>query len=227
MSSRHRVAGTCVDFLSLLPEPKREQLLAGAHRIRYPAASLAYVPDQPDYAAVLLRGLIRIYVATSGGRQATVHYVHADELLAWGLGDRSGIKVHVQAVSEAEVTILDIDRLRRLALADPDIAWALFRYMVGLEANSTRIIAVRTLGTLVERLAFDLLDRACTTQTESGQLVLHATQQQLADSIASAREVVARALRNLRDDGIIATSPGFVRVLDVRRLENIVSRALI
>jgi CRP-like cAMP-binding protein len=216
-----------MDFFSLLAEPKRGQLLVGSHRIKYPAGSLAYVPDQPDYAVILDHGLIRIYVSTRSGGQATVHYVHGHELLAWGIGDRPPIKVHVQAVTDADVTILDIDQLRQVASADPDVAWALFRYMVGLEANSTRLIAVRTLGSLMERLAYDLLDRACAHQTAPGPLDLHASQQQLADSIASAREVVARALRALREDGIIATAPRFVRVLDVRRLEEIVARAVL
>jgi DNA-binding transcriptional regulator LsrR (DeoR family) len=57
--------------------------------------------------------------------------------------------------------------------------------------------------------------------------MVRATQQQLADSIGSVREVVARALRKLRDDRIITTAPNSVRVVDVRRLENILTRALI
>ena len=43
--------------------------------------------------------------------------------------------------------------------------------------------------------------------------------EQLADSIGSVREVVARSLRELRDKQIVATGQNLVRVLDVERLE--------
>jgi hypothetical protein len=39
--------------------------------------------------------------------------------------------------------------------------------------------------------------------------------------------VVARSLRHLRKQGIVVTAQHFVRVLDVMRLEDIVSRAVI
>jgi CRP/FNR family cyclic AMP-dependent transcriptional regulator len=221
------VASDRIDFLSLLAEPKRNQLLEGSRRVRYPAGSLAYAPDEPDYAVIVGRGLIRLYVGTRSGRQATIHYIHPSELMSWGLAPRPSIKVHVQAVTDAMVTSLDVDMLRRQASVDPDISKALWTYMAALEATSTRIIAVRSLGDITERLAFDLLDRACASQLESGELMVRATQQQLADSIGSVREVVARALRKLRDDRIITTAPNSVRVVDVRRLENILTRALI
>jgi hypothetical protein len=54
---------------------------------------------------------------------------------------------------------------------------------------------------------------------------VRASQQQLADSIGSVREVVARSLRGLRDDRIVATGPNLVRVLDVERLEGIATQA--
>ena len=93
--------------------------------------------------------------------------------------------------------------------------------------HSTRVIAVRSLGDVTERLAFDLLDRACDSQLKSGRLMVRASQQQLADSIGSVREVVARSLRGLRDDRIVATGPNLVRVLDVERLEEIANEATV
>lgn len=221
------VASDCIDFLSLLAEPKRNQLLEGSRRVRYPAGSHAYVPDDPDYAVIVGRGLIRLYVGSRSGRQATIHYIHPGELMSWGLSTRPSIEIHVQAVTDATVTSLDVNLLRRQASVDIDVSTALWAYMAALEANSTRIIAVRTLGDITERLAFDLLDRACARQLESGELMVQATQQQLADSIGSVREVIARTLRKLRDDRIITTAPNCVRVVDVRRLENILMRALI
>ena len=221
------VASDRIDFLSLLAEPKRNQLLEGSRRVRYPAGSLAYAPGESDYAVIVGRGLIRLYVGSKSGRQATVHYIHPGELMSLGIASRPSIDVHVQAVTDTMVTSLDLNLLRHHASVDVELSAALWAYMAALEANSTRIIAVRSLGDITERLAFDLLDRACASQLESGELMVQATQQQLADSIGSVREVIARTLRKLRDDRIITTAPNCVRVVDVRLLENILTRALI
>jgi CRP-like cAMP-binding protein len=83
-------------------------------------------------------------------------------------------------------------------------------------------VAVRSLGTIRERVAYDLLDRACRSQLIVGRLECRATHADLADSIGSSREVVSRTVRDLRATGIIETAPGMVRVLEPLRLSAIV-----
>src|SRR6266566_986825 len=172
----------CVEFLSLLEEPKRRQVLAGSKRVTSPAGTTGFLPDAPNYAAVIDRGLIRVYIGDGGGRQATAFYRHRGELLTIGLVKRPAINLYVQAVTDIEVTSLDVNLLR------------------------------------------SIIDRACANQLVSGKLVVHASQQQLADSIGSVREVVARSLRKLREDRIIATAPNVVRVPDIERLEDIATQ---
>lgn len=79
-----------------------------------------------------------------------------------------------------------------------------------------------SLGTIPERLAFDLLERASRSQLSLGRLDAKGTQQDLADSFGSSREVVSRALKELRAAGIVETAPGLTRVLDSIRLADIV-----
>jgi CRP/FNR family transcriptional regulator len=225
MGGHARAKSDCVDFLSLLQEPKRRQVLAGSRQATYPAGTTAYAADAPDFAIIVERGLIRVYVGSPTGRQATAFYRHSGELLGIGLIRRPAINVYVQTVTDAEVTSLDVNRLRTLAARDVEVSRALLTYFSTLLGHSTRIIAVRSLGDITERLAFDLLDRACANQLASGRLVVRASQQQLADSIGSVREVVARSLRRLREQKIVATAPNLVRVLDVERLEDVATAA--
>lgn len=224
MSAAAPVKGNCVDFLGLLEEPKRRQVLAGSKHTTYPAGATAYAADAPDFAVIIEHGLVRVYVGSPKGRQATVFYRHTAELLGVGLIKRPAIDLYVQTVTEAEVTSLDLDLLRALAARDADVSGALLIYYSNVVAHATGIIAVRSLGDITERLAFDLLDRACANQLASGRLVVRASQRQLADSIGSAREVVARSMRKLRDEGIVSTAPNLVRVLDVERLEEIATQ---
>jgi CRP/FNR family cyclic AMP-dependent transcriptional regulator len=224
MSATAPAKSDCVDFLSLLEEPKRRQVLAGSMRVTSPAGSTAFVPDELDYAAVINSGLVRVYAGDEGGRQATAFYRHRGELLTIGLVRRPAIDLYVQAVTDAELTSLDVNLLRTFMDRDLDVSRALLINYSTLLAHSTWIIAVRSLGDITVRLAFDLLDRACANQLLSGKLVVRASQQQMADSIGSVREVVARSLRKLRQDGIIATAPNLVRVQDIERLEEVATQ---
>jgi CRP/FNR family transcriptional regulator len=216
----------CHDFLKELSNAQQARLLEGSTRILYPPGTVRYVPDQPDLADILRSGLVRIFATSREGRQATIRYVHPRELLgplSILLPTRN--KVYVQAVTETEVTGLDIGLFWRLAEGDAGIAMSLAKDLAARYSHAIRTIAVRSFGGVRERLAFDLLERACDSQLESGQLIANAGQQQLADAIGSVREVVARTLRELRAEGIVATKPGYVRVLDVVRLEAIQANA--
>src|SRR3984893_6850415 len=140
MKDPNPVQSDGIDFLILWAEPKRNQLLEGSRRVRYPAGSLAYAPGESDYAVIVGRGLIRLYVGSRSGRQATVHYIHPGELMSLGLASRPSIDVHVQAVTDTMVTSLDLNLLRHQASIDVDLATALWAYMAALEANTIKII---------------------------------------------------------------------------------------
>jgi CRP/FNR family transcriptional regulator len=220
-------ASDCIDFLSLLSEPKRRAVLAGSRGVRYEAGTEVHSPQQADFAVVVQQGLFRIYVVGTGARQATAYYIHAGQLMGKGLVKNTVSNTHMQAVTDAVATRLDVELLRSLVNVDVEVSFALLAYYHSLLAHSTRTIAVRSLGGVTERLAFDLLDRACDSQLKSGRLTVRASQQQLADSIGSVREVVARSLRELRDKQIVATGQNLVRVLDIERLEGIANAATV
>ena len=63
-----------------------------------------------------------------------------------------------------------------------------------------------------------VLDLASDEQRPQGPLVARVSQQELADAAGSVREVVARALRDLRLAGVVATSPDHIVILDPARL---------
>ena len=78
--------------------------------------------------------------------------------------------------------------------------------------------AVNAFGSVRQRVAAHLLDLASDHQRPSGRLVARVSQQELADAAGSVREVVARALRDLRIAGIVATAADSVMILDPGQL---------
>jgi CRP-like cAMP-binding protein len=125
-------------------------------------------------------------------------------------------------VIPSTLTILDLVNVRRLARTENEVGAAVATHLAARLRATFRLVAVRSLGTIRERVAYDLLDRACRSQLIVGRLECRATHADLADSIGSSREVVSRTVRDLRGAGIIETAPGLVRILEPLRLSAIV-----
>jgi CRP/FNR family transcriptional regulator len=130
--------------------------------------------------------------------------------------------VEVQVVVDSTLTVLDIKTARSVAANEIEVVTAVATQLAARVRYDLRMIAVRSLGNIPERLAFDLLDRAARSQLAVGRLEARATQADLAGSIGSSREVVSRAMRQLRKAGIVESVPGLTRVLDPVRLADIV-----
>lgn len=211
-----------IDFLSLLSDANRRRVLEGATKEVFAAGSIAFHPEGPERPFVLERGLARVYSSVADGRQATVTFVHTRELAGGTAIVSHPPRVHIQVVINSTLTILDLETVRRLAATDADVCKAVAVHLAARVRSAFRLISVRSLGNIRERVAYDLLDRACQSQLVVGRLEVSATHADLADSIGSSREVVSRALRDLRAARIVETAPGRVRVIDPVRLAGIV-----
>jgi CRP/FNR family transcriptional regulator len=211
-----------VDFLSLLSEANRRRVLENSTKADYPAGAIAYHPESPPRAFLLDRGLARAYAGVPNGRQATIAFFHSTELIgATSIVSRPP-RIIIQVVVKSTLTALDLQKMRALASTENQVTTAIAVHLAAFARNAARVVAVRSLGDIRERLAYDLLDRACQAQLELGRLECRATHAELADSIGSAREVVGRTLSRLRDEGIVENAPGLVRVVDPLRLAGIV-----
>ncbi len=214
--------GEAVDFLSLLSEEHRHRMLEGSTRAVHPAGTLVFRSGGLERAFLIEQGLIRVFSTVPDGRQATVAYCRSTELLGATAIMGQAPSVYSQVIVESTLITLDLDLVRRLVLDELDVALAVATHLAVVVRHAFQLIAVRSLGNIPERTAFDLLERACRSQLAIGRLEIKATHADLADSIGSSREVVSRALPRLRSLGILETTPGSVRVADPERLADIV-----
>jgi CRP-like cAMP-binding protein len=211
-----------VDFLSLLSAVNRRRLLKASTVEALPAGAIAYSPGSPEVAFVLEEGLVRVYWSVPDGRQATVAFLHKNEMGGAAFGSRHPMWFYVQIVSDSVLRFMNLKTFRDLAAHQVQVTAAITAQQESRIRNAFRLIAVRSLGNLRERLAFDLLERACQSQLAVGRLEVATTQTNLADSIGSSREVVSRTLRGLRAAGIVETSPRVIQIVDPLRLSRIV-----
>jgi CRP-like cAMP-binding protein len=211
------------DFLSLLSDSNRRRLVAGAKRTAYRAGDVPHHAGGPQSAAIVEHGLIRIFWNDPDGRQTTVAFMSSTELVGGTtLMGEQWAGASVQAVIDTTLLELDVEAARHAAATYIEVCAAVATHLAAQVKNLSRTIAVRSLGNVSQRLAFDILERACRRQLENGRLEARATHSDFADSIGSSREVVSRALKDLRVAGIVETIPGVVRVHDPGRLAGIV-----
>src|SRR5947208_3108664 len=61
-------------FLAQLPVDLIERLREDGERVDYPAGTVVYQAGSPPRAALVVRGLMRVFLSSPGGRQVTVRY---------------------------------------------------------------------------------------------------------------------------------------------------------
>jgi CRP/FNR family transcriptional regulator, cyclic AMP receptor protein len=175
-------------------------------------------------AGVLLSGTARAFLGSGDGRQLTIRYARQGSFLGNVFplaGERAPLGI--AAVTDCEVLEFDVEVLREIVDRDVEVAILLVRALGQRLEDLYATVAAMAFGTMRERLAGHLLDLA-QVDPASGCLVARVTQQQLADSVGTVREVVARELRALREEGTVSTSSGRIDIEDPRRLAAHVGR---
>jgi CRP/FNR family transcriptional regulator len=201
-------------FLSGLPARLVTELLARGVRGDYPSGTTIYRPGSPARTLLVVDGLVRVYMSSPDGRQVTVRYARGCDVLGIAVLVGGPADVGVQTLAPTTLLAIDASVLTDATRRDGRVGWVLAEELNRRLYENLEQTAVNAFGTVRQRVALHVLDLASQQQGQNAPLVANVTQQELADAVGSVREVVARVLRELRADGLVATTPGGVRVLD-------------
>jgi CRP/FNR family transcriptional regulator, cyclic AMP receptor protein len=205
-------------FLARLPPEVRDGLHAEGERADYPAGTTVYRAGSDPRAALVVRGLLRVFLTSAEGRQVTVRYARPGDVLGIAVLVGGPASTSVQAVEPSSVFRISARTLIAAARRDPRVSWAIAEELNRRLYEVLEQTAVNAFGSVRQRVAAHLLDLASAQQHPRGRLAARVSQQELADAAGSVREVVARVLRDLRVAGIVATTTDSVVILDPARL---------
>jgi CRP/FNR family transcriptional regulator len=201
-----------------LPIGTIESLIDGGRFTEFPAGHTVYSEADAEAFALVLDGLLRVYMHASDGRQVTVRYVRGGGLLGVPALVGGPAPVFVQAVVPGAAFLFDVDRVKRTARNDAAVAWALAEESVHRLYDVLEELAGNAFASVRQRVARHLLDLAASRPGANLPLTAFVNQQDLANSVGSVREVVARVLAELRAERLVRTSPGRVEILDPVRM---------
>ena len=205
--------------LGSLPPEVITELTADASRLRVPAGSMLHREGTTSpHLEIVVTGLVRVYVTAPDGRTMTVRYCRSAALIGVVslFASPFMLPATIQAVTDADLLVLRASLVRRAAERDVRVARAL------LDELSERVLwfiaeIPSTFATVRQRVARHLLDLASERQ-RSSELVAAIGQQELADAVGTVREVVVRALRELREDGLLRTGREGIMLIEPERL---------
>ncbi|MFJ3901327.1 Crp/Fnr family transcriptional regulator [Streptomyces sp. NPDC090025] len=207
-------------FLHALSDTDRRALLAeGAPRTYAPGDIMIRERDTTAYVIALLSGWSVVSVGTERGARLILALRGAGEVV----GDLAAVdqrprSATVTALGRVEAVVISGDRFRRFLAARPHATSLIMRQL----ANRLRSADVerRSLAseTVLRRLAARLVELAerAGRRDGSGTVVeLPLPQHDLAAAIGATREAVAKALRLLREQGVVKTAQRTVVVVDM------------
>lgn len=208
--------------LSRLDAGVKDMLVKRSTVITVPKDTVIFGPGKsPENLLLLLEGTVRVQQLAENGREIVLYRVHAGEscvlttacLLAYEDYSAEGI-------AESEVSAVAIPRtvFDDLVANSPE-----FRTFV-FTAYSKRIT---DLFLVIEEIAFRRMDIRLAQKLldlGGGNGVIHATHQQMAAELGTAREVVSRQLSEFQRREWVAQSRGEIRILNRRALEDLAGK---
>jgi CRP/FNR family transcriptional regulator, cyclic AMP receptor protein len=195
-------------------------LTVEASLLRVPAGSTIHREGEASaHLELVVSGLVRVYVTAPDGRTLTVRYCRPGALIGVVslFASPFSLPVTIQAVTDADLLVFRPSVVQRAAERDVRIARALIDELSERVLSFVTEIPGSAFATVRQRVARHLLDLA--SERQSGpELVAAIGQQDLADAVGTVREVVVRALRELRRAGLVETRRDEIVLLDPERL---------
>jgi len=212
--------GKCAVF-DALSEQALARVLASGLELEVPRGSTLYREGGSPRCVLVRSGLIRVYMQSAEGRQVTVRYARPNDLLGVAAAVAGPSPVAVQALVDSRLLAFDAEALAEEGHRDARVAWAIAEELGRRLYESLDQLASNAFGSVRERIARHLLDASI--PGKQGHPTAAITQQELADAVGSAREVVARVVRAFRAERLVRTRPGGIVLVAPEALAEIAS----
>lgn len=212
-------------FVGHLPPHLRSELLrAGHERTFSPGAYLLMQGDPSTHVLVLVAGRVKALLESADSERLLLALRGPGDVL----GDLSAIggedirrSATIEAMEPVVARMLAAEEFNAFLRGHPDASIALLRDVRDrlLNAERLRVEAVNldTMTRVTRQLAS--LAVRYGTPDEDGHVQLRVSQHELAGWVGASRESVGRAMRSLRNRGLVSTGYRTIQVLDLVALQ--------
>ena len=210
-----------LSFWNTLSEKEREVAKGGLTQRTYEKGTYILGFSDACLGMVYIRkGSIRVFITSEEGREVTLFHISEGDCCVFSSACViGGVTLDVQMVAESEVELLAIHAGTVAKLMESNIHFKCFIYELAAKRYSTVVWVMQQIlfAHFDERMARFLLSQ----YEKTGDSTIRMTQEAMAQEVNSAREVVARMLRQFESDGLIELNRGIVILKNIELLKNI------
>lgn len=213
-------------FWGALTEQERDTVQKSAFLRRYEKGAQVHSGGQECLGLLLvLSGEIRTYLLSGEGREITLFRLYPGDVCVLSASCvLSQISFDTQLTAQQDTQVLVIPASVVALLRDTNLAARCYLYELATQRFSDVMWAMQQLlfRQLDQRLAAFLLAE----YRRTGSPTVAMTHEQLAQQISSAREAVARILKQFAEDGLVELKRGAITILNPAGLEKLQQKPL-
>ncbi|NUS25755.1 MAG: Crp/Fnr family transcriptional regulator [Streptomyces sp.] len=216
-----------VPFLARLEKDDRTALLATGRLLSYRAREVLMRQNEPSaHVLLLLHGWTKVTALAANGYEALLALRGPGDIVGEGAAlSRGQRSATVTALEAVEAVVIDQSRFTAFLSQNSPVALRLLSLCTDRQRSTDRRRLEWAALSVRERLAVLLLELVRThgSRTEEGiELTIGLSQQELAGSIGSSLEAVARLLKELRARQVVATRRRRIVILRPDTLRRII-----
>ena len=206
-------------FWKLLTDSEKELVRQNAVIRLYKKGTRVYSSERECLGILfVMQGEMRTYLLSEEGREVTLFRIYPNDLCVLSASCViSQISFDTQMSAQKDTEALIIPPNIVLFLKEKNLSVRCFLYELATKRFSDVMWAMQQIlfKRLDQRLALFLMQESQRLGTDT----IHMTHEQIAQQISSAREAVARMLKQFSEDGLVELKRGAIRLLDQKGLK--------
>lgn len=206
-------------FWKLLTDSEKELVQQNAVVRLYKKGTRVYSSERECLGMLfVMQGEMRTYLLSEEGREVTLFRIYPNDLCVLSASCViSQISFDTQMSAQKDTEALIIPPNIVLFLKEKNLSVRCFLYELATKRFSDVMWAMQQIlfKRLDQRLALFLMQESQRLGTDT----IHMTHEQIAQQISSAREAVARMLKQFSEDGLVELKRGAIRLLDQKGLK--------
>lgn len=201
--------------------PLLQPLLSTAiTRVYSPSSTVLFQGEAPRYAAIIKKGIVRVYSISAQGDEQIIAYQVAGEFFpaSWIYGKSSGTLFFYETVTESEIAFVGRQEFIEYMQSDPKRSNALLDYFVTNYAASQIRVSALEQPKAREKLLYTLyyLCQRYGNGVKKGsgvvEIELQLTHQNLASLVGLTRETTATEMNKLKREGTISYDNQYYKI---------------
>lgn len=210
-----------LELWNRMSESERQMMVAAAEIRQFPAGSSIYSPARQCLGMLIVEtGVIKSSLISEEGKRATLFRLRAGEVCVLSMPCMlAALTFDIEITAEQESKLVIVPSRIFSRLASENVYLENFSYRVAMERFSSVVKALEQLLflSLNQRIGMFLLNESAAAH--SAEICL--TQEQIAESIGSAREAVARGLKQMVQAELISVSRGKITIISQEGLHQL------